>query len=690
MKNTLKFRITFFSFIFLFVLIFSLSATEIADDRQEYINTLVLRAYNTGSSMKSYVEKVLGLGLELKDVTGISEKCSELVTGNPDITYCIVADTTGKPLYVSDPNFFHLQLTDIRRTISTNDRKKAFIIGTTHKYYDTVTMVTAADGKTAAHIHVGFPVEKVNAKLSYKIMRAVITLMIALIGSFSFLILFINRSIMNPISNLLDGVQKIAHGAFDTRVKEIRLYEFNQLAKNINSMSESLKNREEEIQRNYHELAHTHEELRTSYHKLETLSQELERSEHLYKSLMEDSGDAIVVIGNNDLVTMVNKMAEELFGYSAQEIVGLHLTKLLLLLNVENIPKINNLFNQALSGSHLSEEVQFIRKTGESVIARINVSSSKSGKQFLLQAIFRDITKERDILLNLSKSAADLARLNKMKDSFLGLASHELKTPLTVIMGYTELILSDMTDQVDKCVLEMVENISNAAVRLDSIVKDLVDVSMIDEKRLRLKLEDINVNRLVESSINELRIFFNMRRQELVLNLDESIPPIRGDQMRLIQLLSNVLGNAIKFTPDSGKIIVTTSAKYLAGHHRHSELVDAARKAADIGKEHHLFVEITVTDTGLGIDRDDQARIFEKFYEAGKIEEHSTGKVAFKSKGAGLGLAIAKGIVEMHGGEMWVESSFYSPDKFPGSTFHILLPLNPLSVDASLEYMNIL
>lgn len=690
MKNTLKFRITFFSFIFLFVLIFSLSATEIADDRSEYVNTLVLRAYNTGSSMKSYVEKVLGLGLELRDVSGISEKCSELVAGNPEITYCIVADTSGKPLYVNDPNFFHLQLTDIRKTINTKDNKNAFIIGATHKYYDTVTTANGADGRPAANIHVGFPAEKVNVKLSYKIMRAVITLVIALVGSFSFLILFINRSIMNPISNLLDGVQKIARGAFDTRVTEIKLYEFNELAKNVNSMSESLKNREDEIQRNYHELANTHEELRSSYHRLESLSQELERSEHLYKSLMADSGDAIVVIGANDLVTMANKMAEELFGYSAQEIVGLHLTKLLLLLNVENIPKIHNLFNQALTAGHLGEEVQFTRKTGETVIARINVSSSRSGNQYLLQAIFRDITKEREILLNLSKSAADLARLNKMKDSFLGLASHELKTPLTVIMGYTELILSDMHDQVDNGVLEMVENISNAAVRLDNIVKDLVDVSMIDERRLRLKLEDINVNKLVESSVNELRIFFTMRKQELVLSLDDSIPPIRGDNMRLIQLLSNVLGNAIKFTPDGGRITVTTSAKYLAGYHRPAMPPDVPQKSTMIGKEHHLFVEITVADTGIGIDRDDQVRIFEKFYEAGKIEEHSTGKVAFKSKGAGLGLAIAKGIVEMHGGEMWVESPCYSPDKLPGSTFHILLPLNPLSVDASLEYMNIL
>jgi PAS domain S-box-containing protein len=689
MKNTLKFRISFFSFVFLLVFISCLSAVEIAEDRRDYINTLVLRALNIGSSMKSYVEKVVGLGLDLKDVVGVSEKCQEFVQSNPEIAYCIVADSAGNPLFLNDPLYFSLPLADVNKSITISDKRKAYIVGSQRKFIDTVTTVNSADGRSAAIVHVGFPLDSVSAKLRVKMIRTTIFLLIALVASFSCLVIFINRSIVNPISTLLAGVKKIAQGSFDTRVDEVPLYEFNQLAKNINSMSQSLQNRDEEIQRNYRELAGTHEELRASYRKLESLSQELEHSEQLYKSLMEDSGDAIIVIGSDEVVTMANKMAEDLFGYSSQEIIGLPITRLLLLLDVENIPRIHNIFRQALADMHVADELQFKKKGGELLLARINASSVKRADKYYVQAIFRDITREREVLVNLGKSAADLARLNKMKDSFLGLASHELKTPLTVIMGYAELILSDMHDQVDRTVIEMVENISSAAVRLDNIVKDMVDVSMIDEKRLRLRLEDINMNRLVESAVNELRFFFTMRKQELVLTLDESIPPIRGDSMRLIQLFSNVLGNAIKFTPDGGKITITTSAKYMVGA-RHADLVGAAAKDSSIGKENHLYVEVTIADTGIGIDREDQVRIFEKFYEAGKIEEHSSGKVAFKAKGAGLGLAIAKGIVEMHGGEIWVESPGYNPEQFPGSTFHLLLPLNPLSVDASLDYIGML
>ena len=110
----------------------------------------------------------------------------------------------------------------------------------------------------------------------------------------------------------------------------------------------------------------------------------------------------------------------------------------------------------------------------------------------------------------------------------------------------------------------------------------------------------------------------------------------------------------------------------------------------NIGKERHMYVEVVISDTGIGIDREDQLHIFDKFYEVGNIEEHSSGKVAFKSKGAGLGLAIAKGIVDMHGGEIWVESQGYDPVHYPGSTFYILLPLDPLVGDATLDYMNLL
>ncbi|WP_136513601.1 ATP-binding protein [Geomonas edaphica] len=688
MKMTLEKRILLFSFLILFLTIFISSGMDIMALRKDQVSALNLRSKGLAVALKSNIEKVLNLGLELKDMTGVSEKCREIIEGNPDIAYCVVTDLGGRVLFASDPRFNAMPLQPQQQKEESRPgdepvykRRVSMVFDGTHNsYYDNAVMVMSPYGKPIAQAHVGFSEQVVFDKMRGMVLKTLLLLAFSLITSFTLIMLFMRRYVTQPISVLLKGVKQISEGAFDTHIGEVQVDEFNELARNVNIMSQFLKNRDAEIKKNYQDMERTFEELQASYRKLETLSTDLERSEELYKSLMEDASDAIVVIGADDSIRMVNKMAEEFFGYEAKELVGLPLTKMLLLLNISNIPKVHRIFREASEGAHIAEEMQLSRKEGGAMVAMLHASSIKSGSETLVQAIFRDVTREREIILNLEKSSADLARLNRMKDSFLGLASHELKTPLTVIMGYSELITTDLADKVDKTVLEMVVNIANAASRLDNIIKDMVDVSMIDEKRLQLKVEDIQLNRLIEASVNELRFFFSMRKQEVELHLDESLPSIRGDALRLMQLLSNILGNAIKFTPDGGRITVSSSAKYL--------LRGPAGSAE--GREHHLFLEITVTDTGIGIDREDQLRVFDKFYEVGNIQEHSSGKVAFKAKGAGLGLSIAKGIVDMHGGEIWVESTGYNPERFPGSTFHILLPLAPGLGEGNTDYSRLL
>jgi PAS domain S-box-containing protein len=680
MKNTLEARITFFAFILLFLTIFVQSMVGVEGSRREYVNALALRSQSLGASLKENVENVLRLGLDIRDIVGIADKIRALVQANPEIAYCVITDLDGVPLFLNDETFSNLKFNDVTRTLTTSSGRTVNIIVGSDSFYDTVIPLTASDGRPIAQIHAGFSQTIIKEKIQGIVVRSVIILVIFLIITFSLVVVFVRRNIVQPVSTLLTGMQQIAGGALDARIESLPVYEFDELAGSINRMAEFLGIRDEEIKKSYQELEQTHDKLNTSYLKLEDLSLELERSEDLYKSLMEDSSDAIVVIDGNENVKMVNKMAEDFFGYHAREMEGLPLTKLLLLLRVADIPTVHREIVSAVNDRHVNEELSFVSKGGGEILAKFNASCIKSGEERLVQAIFRDVTTEKAILGNLEKSANDLARLNKMKDSFLGLASHELKTPLTVIMGYSELILTEMTPKLDKTVVEMVENIATAATRLDNIIKDMVDVSMIDEQRMTLKLEDISLNQLVEASVNELRFFFSLRKQEIDLHLDDTIPAVRGDSLRLMQLFSNILGNAIKFTPDGGRITVTTSAKYLL----------RGNQSGSAKQEQCLYVEITFRDTGIGIDRDDQFRIFDKFYEVGNIEEHSSGKVAFKAKGAGLGLTIAKGIVEMHGGEIWVESLGHDPVNCPGSSFHIFLPVMPPLDDTTLNYINIL
>jgi len=671
MKNTITNKITSIFFIIFFPTLIVLSAMHVFHAKCDYVTALQSRSRALASSLQIIQNNFSLHGLEHSEE--LSVLCREIVADNPPLSYCLFTTLDGKVLAANDPFFLSLNFQNNKSSITSPDHQ-------TISFYDTAKRLSFSSGK-AGFIHIGFNAGIVSAKVAKLWFQALVVFLTAFVFCFTIIRILINKNIVLPLGKLLHDFKKISEGNHTKPLEILNIHEFHQLAQHVNLMSAILLNREEELSNNYHELQKIHKELKESYLKLENLTIELEKSEDIYRSLMKDAGDAIVVIGENGMIRMANQMAEEIFGCSAADIVGTLFVDLLHALKVENENALRDFFEDALRKKHIDGEIEFINKSGARIIGRIHANSIKWANETLVQAIIRDATKEREVLQNLEKSAADLARLNKMKDSFIGLASHELKTPLTVIMGYAELILTNMSDKIDKNALAMVENISNAASRLDSIVRDMVDVSLIEEKQLHLKLEDIDLNNLVSASINELRFFFSLRKQELVIDLEDSLPTIKGDSVRLMQLFSNLLGNAIKFTPDGGKIRVASRMKYFP-RNRMPFAADYLHHA-----DHNMFVEIVISDTGIGLDPDDHLRIFEKFYEVGNIEEHSSGKVAFKGKGAGLGLAIAKGIVEMHGGRIWVESSGYDPSGYPGSDFHVVLPILTSVSDITVEYL---
>jgi len=676
MKQSLEKRIILFSFVILSMTTLANTGMDIAVFRRDYIQEMELRSQGLAAAFKANIEKVLALGISIRDVAGLADKCREIVQADPEMAYCAIKGKDGAVLFVSDSSFASL---DFSRSQGGKGDKGALnsstIEGPKGTYYDTLTPVRTFDGETTAFIHIGFPQSVIDQKVQTIVLRSIIVFFAFFIASFALVVYFIKRSIIEPISSLLDGVTRISQGDFITPMQELPVYELNELSIKINAMATVIDVRDTALRDNYKELSATHSRLHDSYQQLEKLSLELEKSEGLYKKLLEEAGDAIIILDQNESIIIANKMAEEFLGYPAADFVGKHVTTLLLLLKVENIQGVLRGLADAFRGNHVTEEVAIVNSRQEFLVGMIHSSCVTMGDNSLLQVIIRDVTKEREIITNLEKSAAGLARLNRMKDSFLGLASHELKTPLTVIMGYAELLQSDMKEQLPGAAQEMVLNISSAAARLDTVVKDMIDVSKIDQKQLDLKLELVDVNALIEETIRELRFFFALRKQEIDVTLDDLLPMVRGDKTRLLQLLSNVLGNAIKFTPDGGKISVRTSLRKLLRDPQVAGFDGVF--SLNVGKEQPPFLEIVVSDTGIGIDADDQTRIFDKFYEAGNIEEHSSGKVAFKSRGAGLGLSIAKGVVEMHGGSIWVESQGCDQSTCPGTTFHILLPIEP-------------
>jgi signal transduction histidine kinase len=263
----------------------------------------------------------------------------------------------------------------------------------------------------------------------------------------------------------------------------------------------------------------------------------------------------------------------------------------------------------------------------------------------------------------LERANRELEKLDKTKSDFISIAAHELKTPMTLIRGYADILLKeDQSAMASEYVNDVLRGIIKGTKRLQSIIEDMIDISLIDSQVLTLRLEPVSIGTTIEFAVGELGAAATERKQTIILEAFIGIPRIQGDPGRLYQVFANVIGNGIKYTPDGGRI--TISGRLLKAK----------------GALEEDFVEIIVADTGIGIDKEDLEHIFGKFYRAGPIALHSTGKTKFKGAGTGLGLAIAKGIVEAHGGRIWAESEGHDEVGCPGSQFHILLPVKARKV----------
>jgi signal transduction histidine kinase len=264
-------------------------------------------------------------------------------------------------------------------------------------------------------------------------------------------------------------------------------------------------------------------------------------------------------------------------------------------------------------------------------------------------------TELRQAYRSLDKANRDLERLDQTKSDFISIASHELRTPLTTMIGYTEMLVEDTS--LPENALIMLKGISKGTKRLHEIMDSMFDIAQIDSRTLQIHLTPVDTSLLIKEVGSGLEKSFKERKQTLTIDIP-SLPQIKADPNLLKKLFQHLLTNAIKFTPNEGKVTITAKTVL-----HNTDLPDGA-------------VQITVSDTGVGVDPDSREIIFSKFYQPGDLTKHSTSKTRFKGGGSGLGLALSKGIVEAHGGHIWVESTGYDEVNFPGSQFHVMLPMS--------------
>ncbi len=256
----------------------------------------------------------------------------------------------------------------------------------------------------------------------------------------------------------------------------------------------------------------------------------------------------------------------------------------------------------------------------------------------------------------LSSANQDLTRTDRMKSRFIDMAAHELRTPLTTVRGYLGILTAPgnmFLANADDATLELIDGIVTGVDRLRGIVQDMLDVTRIEAGTLQLRQSPINLAQVYQKIGREFAPVVHKRQQMLTIGDASHVPTIWADGERVIQILRNLVSNAIKYTPDGGRIEISTEM---------------------MGTPPQPYLKITVADSGVGIPPEQLEKIFENFHEVRAIEHHSTSKTDFMGSGAGLGLAIARGVAEAHGGSLWAESPGYDPATFPGSKFYLILP----------------
>jgi len=370
------------------------------------------------------------------------------------------------------------------------------------------------------------------------------------------------------------------------------------------------------------------------------------RADLLLASIVSSSDDAIISKSLEGIITSWNEGARRIFGYGPEEIIGQTVLKLIPADRRDEEPKILERLRRGDRVDHF--ETVRLRKNGESFPVSLTISPIRNLQGVIVGAskIARDITDlkttsaEREQLLESERTARSQAEYaNRMKDEFLSTISHELRTPLNAIVGWTEVL--EGGGQSREEVIQGVEVIKRNAMMQAQLIEDLLDLGRISSGKMTLNVEPVDIGAVIREALASVEHGARAKQITITRVLGES-RGLLGDAKRLQQVIWNLLTNAIKFTPNGGKIVI--SAARINSH-----------------------IEVSVADSGQGIAADFLPHLFERFRQADSSTTRPHG-------GLGIGLALVKQLVELHGGTVRAES----PGAGMGSVFTLFLPVAAL------------
>lgn len=438
---------------------------------------------------------------------------------------------------------------------------------------------------------------RANSRATQAIYSSIIFSLIAIVLAIS-LGFYISNKILKPINNLKDTIKEIAGGNLEKKIKINTEDEIGELAAEFNSMTQRLKE---------------YEQMNIS-----KLIKEKNKSEGIVRSI----SNPLIVTDNENKILLINPEAEKLFTLKEKEIQGTHF------LEIFDEDKIFDSINETLENGkenkgQKNDVIKFSYENKEHFY-RITTNPVKDelGETKMVVTILEDIT--------------HLKEVDRMKSEFVSMVSHEFRTPLTSMIMSINMLLEENAGEIDEAQRELLEVAKEDTEHLNNLVDDLLDLSKLESGKIDIDFENVKVEKIFNSSVNPFMKKAEDKGIELIQK-DVNDLSVHADLNKITWVITNLIGNALRYTEEGDKIILDANKK---GHKVH----------------------ISVSDTGEGIPKEYQNKIFEKFVRAGTDQDESSG--------TGLGLPIAKEVVEAHGGRIWVKSK-----EGKGSTFTFSLKL---------------
>lgn len=391
------------------------------------------------------------------------------------------------------------------------------------------------------------------------------------------------------------------------------------------------------------ELFRKTEEVRRQASQLAVINTELKRSENNLQDFLDNANDLIEVLSLEGALLYVNRIWMDTLGYDKENLTAITYLDVI-------HPDYRRQFEEAMltvksSRRNVTLETVFLTRQGREVYAEGSLNCRfEHGKPRVVRCIFHDVSERKQAeqahaqMLFEQMGRLQAEKANRMKDEFIAMVSHELRTPLNALLGWSSLLrMRQLDSATTKRALEAIERSASLQAQ---VIDDLLDISRIVAGKMHLSVKKVPLKETVEVALGSVRSDVEAKSIQFEIHFGPDLGSILADSNRLQQVICNLLSNAIKFTPEEGKIVVTV-------------------------KRTLTNVEITVSDTGIGISKEDLPYIFDRFRQVNSTYTRSQG-------GLGLGLAIVKHLVELHGGKVEVQS----PGSGAGATFSVFLPVN--------------